>query len=148
MKRRLALIGGLLALLVCVFAARAARSDSVPTVAFRPLVIELTSDQEVAAYQLEITVTAGQSSFVGIEGGEAPFDVPPLYDPEALSNTRIILASFDTAEVLAAGSHRIATLHVREVGAGARYHVKVLAVANSAAVRVPATATIAHGERE
>jgi hypothetical protein len=121
----------------------------VPTPSFRPLSIELTSAEAIAAYQLEITVVAGQASFVGIEGGQAPFDAPPVYDPEALSETRIILASFDTTEVLAAGTHRVATLHVREVGPGAAYHVRVLAVANSAAVRVPATATIGRdGELE
>lgn len=146
LARRLAVIGGLVALLVFGFAARAARSAEVPSTSFRPLSIELTSAESIAAYQLEITVASGEASFVGIEGGEAPFDAPPSYDPEALSETRIILAAFDTAELLPAGTHRVATLHVREVGPDAVYQVRVLAVANSAAERVTAAATISRDE--
>ncbi|HUH04575.1 MAG TPA: hypothetical protein VML75_21410 [Kofleriaceae bacterium] len=146
MTRLLAIIGGLLAVLAVGFEAEPARSAQVPTPAFRPLTIELSSASSIAAYQLEITVTAGEASFVGIEGGEAPFDAPPSYDPEALSDTRIIVAAFDTTAALPPGTHRVATLHVRELGPGAAYQVRVLAVANSAAERVTAAATIARNE--
>jgi hypothetical protein len=144
--RRLAIIGGLLAVLAVGLATRPARSAAVPQPVFLPLAIELTSTSAVSAYQLEITVIAGEASFVGIEGGAAPFDAPPSYDPEALSDRRIILAAFDTTAVLPPGTHRVATLHVRELGPGAAYQVRVLAVANSAAERVTAAATIARNE--
>lgn len=144
--RRLAMVGGLLVLLAFGFGARAARSAAVPQPAFQPLAVELTSASPIAAYQLEITVVRGEASFVGIEGGAPPFHAPPSYDPEALSDTRIIVAAFDTTAVLPPGTHRVATLHVRELGPGAAYQVRVLAVANSAAERVTAAATIARNE--
>lgn len=67
----------------------------------------------VAAYQLELMLTDGASTIVGIEGGEHPaFREPPHYDPRAIRSERAILAAFTTAGDLPAGRTRIATIHL------------------------------------
>jgi hypothetical protein len=138
-KRRLALAGGVLALLIGLFGARAARSADTDDVRFRPVAIYLDSSSSISAYQVEVQVTRGRASFVGVEGGDGIFAEPPFYDPEALSDDgRIVLAAFNAHDALPAGRHRVATLHVREVGAPAGYRITVTAVADSEARRVDA----------
>ncbi len=71
----------------------------------------------LAAYQVEIRATAGDVTFVGVEGGEhAAFAEPPYYDPKALAQDRLILAAFNTGDDLPSGATRVARVHVRIVG--------------------------------
>lgn len=142
MRRHIAVLGALMALGVCVLAANAARSAGPAQPHFQPMAIFLDSESPIAAYQVEVEVVRGEASFVGIEGGEAPLDQPPHYDPRALSDTRIVLAAFDTEGALTPGRHRVATLHVRQRGDDVRYRVTVTAVADANAQRVQAIATI------
>ena len=68
----------------------------------------------LAAYQLEFAATNGVAKIVGIEGGEHPaFRRPPFYDPKALQQERVIIASFSTAAAtdLPTGKVRVATIH-------------------------------------
>ena len=73
-----------------------------------------TAGQSLAAYQCEITATAGDVTLVGIEGGEHPaFRQPPYYDPKALGQKRIILGAFNTGADLPRGRTRVARLLVQ-----------------------------------
>jgi hypothetical protein len=68
----------------------------------------------LAAYQIEFAATNGLARIVGIEGGEhAAFRQPPFYDPKAIQQERVIVASFSTAARadLPKGKTRIATIH-------------------------------------
>lgn len=76
-----------------------------------------TANQSLAAYQCEITATAGDVTLVGIEGGEHPaFEQPAYYDPKALGQNRIILGAFNTGTDLPRGRTRVARLMVRITG--------------------------------
>jgi len=136
----------LLALLfssVGIASAPSAGTDADPRLArFETLDVFLDADRPVAAYQVEVVVRSGESSIVGVEGGEAPFDEPPYYDPAALSQGRIILASFDTRATISPGRHRVASLHVREVGDAATYDIKLTVAADIDGQRGAATAAI------
>ncbi len=133
---------GLLAVLsVCVVLAAAgatgssAESGASSRVTFRVVDIYIESSSALAAYQVEVNVERGEAAVVGVEGGEAPMDEPPFYDPTALEGGRIVLAAFDTERTLAAGRHRIASLHMRETGAEVRYAVVARVAADAAGVR-------------
>ena len=68
----------------------------------------------LAAYQVEFAATNGAVKIVGIEGGEHPaFRAPPYFDPKAIQNDRVIIASFNTsaAASLPVGRTRVATIH-------------------------------------
>ena len=108
-----------------------APADERP-VRFVPWAVELdVGDVPVAAYQIEVVVRSGEATVVGVEGGAAPgFDEPPAYDPAALAGGRIVIAAFDTRVGLSPGRHRVATLHLREAGAGpVVYEVRLVAAA-------------------
>lgn len=82
-------------------------------------------DEHLAAYQVEVTLQppmGTQYSLVGVEGGEVrPFVEPPMYDPDALSHNRVVIAAFTPpgADQLPTGRFRIARLHVEvQVQAG------------------------------
>lgn len=126
-----------------IASAPSAGTDAEPARArFETLDVFLDADRPVAAYQVEVVVREGESSIVGVEGGEAPFDEPPYYDPAALTQGRIILASFDTRATISAGRHRVASLHVREVGAAASYDVRLTVAADIDGQRGAATAAL------
>lgn len=109
---------------------------------FQPLEVYIESDRAVAAYQVEIRVVGGTAAFVGVEGGEAPFDDAPFYDPKALLDQRIVIAALSTDSALTPGRHRVATVHVREVGNGARYQIRLQAAADANAARVKGQVSI------
>ena len=70
-------------------------------------VVVETGSRPLAAYQVEITVAAGDAKLVGIEGGEHPeFTEPPFYDPAALREERVVLAAFSTAAAESAAPRR------------------------------------------
>jgi len=108
-----------------------------PAVRFATVEITLAADHPIAAWQVELVVTAGDARIVGVEGGEAPFAEPPRYDPAALAGGRIILAAFDTHAALPAGRHRVAIVHVRAAGPAA-YSVRVAAAADPDGTRITA----------
>ena len=75
----------------------------------------------VAAWQIEIQSRSPGVEIVGIEGGDhQAFAAPPYYDPRAMNNDRVILASFSTDDELPAGRNRIARLHLQLEGPGPR----------------------------
>ncbi len=89
--------------------------DALPGVRFEFIDVYVDSgDAPLAAYQFELTDSAGSIKIVGIEGGEHDaFATPPYYDPKALKNNRVIIAAFSTADDLPAGRTRVATVHVQ-----------------------------------
>ena len=85
---------------------------------FVPIAIYLDGgDEQIAAYQVELKVIAGDAQIVGVEGSDLPgFTDPPRYDPAALFGGRIILGAFNTEQALPRGSQRTAVVHMRESG--------------------------------
>jgi hypothetical protein len=141
MRRALSVLA--LAGLVSLAAGGSARTTGAPERA-RFLVVDVWIDSgvPVAAWQVEVRTTAGESTMVGVEGGDGPFAEPAYYDPRALAGGRIVLAAFTTASPLPAGRHRVARLHVRE-GAGPAEHAAQLVVAAGAeGETVDATVTL------
>jgi len=123
---------------------------SQPSVRFEAVDVYMDSgDQPLAAYQFEFAAEAGEIAIVGIEGGEHPaFKEPPYYDPAALSKERIIIAAFNTGRNLPKDKTRVATLHVQVIGeTGPEYVVKLEVAASAEGQRIPATVTLAKGEK-
>ena len=89
----------------------------------------------LAAYQFELTAAAGDFQIVGLEGGQHPaFTAPPYYDPAALTNDRVIVAAFSTADDLPTGRTRVARVHVMVTGDQPQY-LATLAIAATAGGR-------------
>ena len=101
-----------------------------------------TADVPLAAYQVEVTATAGDVTLAGIEGGEhAAFREPPYYDPKALGQNRIILGAFNTGSDLPTGRTRVARLMVRVTGdAAPTYEATVQAAAAPDGKPIPSAA--------
>ena len=102
----------------------------------------------LAAYQCEITATAGDVTLVGIEGGEhAAFKTPPYYDPKALGQKRIILGALNTGADLPRGKTRVARLMVQITGATRPAYDAKVQVAGSPDGK-PTAATISVSDSE
>ena len=120
-----------------------------PKVRFAPLHIYLDSgNKSLAAYQFELKAAAGQIKIVGVEGGQhKAFKEAPYYDPAALANDRIIIASFNTGRELPKGRTRIATIHLQIIGdAEPDYELKLTVAADADAKEIPAKITFEKGE--
>ena len=126
--------------IVLLCSALAGAATVMPSARFTSVDIVVDSDRPLAAWQVELVAKDGDARIVGVEGGEAPFDVPAHYDPAALAGGRIILAAFDLRGALPGGRHRLATVHLREDGP-THYTVRLAAAADSAGDRVAATVT-------
>jgi hypothetical protein len=107
-----------------------------------------TTGQPLAAYQVEITATAGDVALVGIEGGEhAAFKAPPYYDPKALGRKHIILGAFNTSTELPRGRTRVARLMVQITGAARpAYEAKVQVAAAPDGKPTAATVSVSDSE--
>ena len=137
----------MLALLYARVGQAATRID--PKVRFAPLHIYLDSgNKPLAAYQFELTATAGQIKIVGVEGGQhKAFKEAPYYDPAALANDRIIIAAFNTGSELPKGRTRIATIHLQIIGeAEPDYELKLTVAADADAKEIPAKISFEKGE--
>ena len=97
-------------------------------------------DKPLAAYQFELTATAGDVKLVGVEGDERhAFQDPPYYDTRALLNNKVIVAAFSTAGDLPRGRARVATLMVYITGpVDPVYAVKLEAAASPDGEAIPA----------
>jgi hypothetical protein len=103
-------------------------------------------DAPLAAYQIEFKATTPGVTIVGIEGGDHPaFSEPPYYDPKAIQQERVILASFNTADAndLPTGKTRVATIHLEVSGGIPPQYTIDLAVAAD-----PQGARIEHADVE
>jgi hypothetical protein len=138
MKNRFAWLA-LIAILIAGSPAESAQSTRSARFAVIDVVIEATAP--LAAWQADV-VAIGDGQVVGVEGGEAPLDQPPYYDPAALQKGRIVLGAFTTRGGLAAGRHRVATLHLREAGPPVVYEVTLQAAADPSGARITARITL------
>ena len=109
---------------ICLFAGFMARAAAQPGLASTPnatgsrfAAIDIRIDprgRPLAAYQFELKDESEAATIVGVEGGEhAAFAAPPHYDPAALAGGRIIVAAYNTGDVLPALPTRVARIHVR-----------------------------------
>lgn len=100
-----------------------------------------TGDFPLAAYQLDFNAAVGDVRIVGIEGGEhTAFSEPPFYDPKAIQQERVILASFNTAgaDSLPTGRTRIATVHLHVNGESEpKFTASLTAVADDRGELIP-----------
>ena len=139
--------------LLSVLSPKTARPEPQQTqsesIRFAPLHIYIDSGQApLAAYQFELKTLAGHVEIVGVEGGEHPaFTHAPYYDPAALANNRIIIASYSTDAQLPTGQTRIATLHLQITGdIEPEYELELTVAADADGRRTPATITYKKGE--
>ena len=102
----------------------------------------------LAAWQFELTTGSSGVKIVGVEGGDHPaFKAPPYYDPKALTQDRIIIAAFSTAENLPTGKTRVARIHVQISGEPLPdFGVQITVAADQAGETIKTTATIQHKE--
>jgi hypothetical protein len=115
---------------------------------FAPVAIALEVDEPIAAYQVELIVKRGAATVVGVEGGEGEgFDDAPYYDPAALQGGRIVIGAFSTEHVLTRGRHRVAAVHMREVGPNpAEYELRLIAAASARGERIAARPVLEPGK--
>ncbi len=116
-RPRLALIGHTLLLLVIALGICACDTDFENSGPERFIALDIYIDpgeETLSAWQLEFS--SPTTTIVGIEGGAAPFEEPPSYDPKALQATgKIILAAF-TTKAQTAGRVHVARVHALERG--------------------------------
>ena len=107
-------------------------------------------EQPLAAYQFELSASQGEIKIVGVEGGEHPaFAEPPYYDPKALQNDRIIIATFNTGTDLPTGNTRVTRVHLAIIGnQKPDYVVELSVAATTDGNTIPATASVAEGESQ
>lgn len=92
-------------------------------VRFATIDVFVDSPEPLAAWQFELTDTAGAMTVVGVENGASPaFPEAPHFDLAAVQQGRadhIIVADYSLADraVLPTGRTRIATIHVQLAGA-------------------------------
>ena len=103
----------------------------------------------LAAYQVELTSTAGHVLLTALEGGEhAAFKDAPYYDPAALhgANSRVIVAAFNTGGNLPSGRTRVARLHLQVTGpAEPAWATKLQVAASSDGKPIEAKLTVSAG---
>jgi hypothetical protein len=119
-------------------------------VRFVPVHVWLDSgSRPLAAYQFELKAAVGQIKIVGVEGGRhAAFNDAPYYDPAALMHDRIVIAAFNTGDVLPEGRTRIATLHLQVLGdVDPEYDVNLVAAASAEGDDLSAEISLETGER-
>ncbi|MCK4872022.1 MAG: hypothetical protein KAS72_04780 [Phycisphaerales bacterium] len=124
MKRRMVSICGLPVVAAILLATLCGQGFAVaqtePSVRFDVLSVFVeTGESPLAAWQLDLSATVGDVQIIGIEGGEHPaFREPPYYDPAAMQQERVIIASFSTlpGAELPTGRTRIATIHLMITG--------------------------------
>jgi hypothetical protein len=91
----------------CLFCCAACR-PSEPEFAVLEVHVDAGAAQ-LAAYQLELRME--HAEIVGVEGGDGAFAEPPQYDPAALRQGRIVIASFTLGDA-PSGRVLVARLHV------------------------------------
>jgi hypothetical protein len=121
-----------------------------PAVRFSYLDVYLdVGAKPLAAYQVELTPTAGDVLLTGLEGGEhAAFRDAPYYDPAALhqAKSRVIVAAFNTGGDLPRGRTRVARLHLQVIGrADPAWAPKLQVAASSDGKPIDAKLTVTAG---
>lgn len=106
-------------------------------------------DEPLAAWQVELTYDPAAVRIVGVEGGRAPWQEAPYYDPKGLDAGRMLVASFTLAADPPAKATRVARIHVQETGwREASIRVKLTAAADAVGRRIGATVRLVPEEGE
>ncbi len=124
-------------------------TENEPIVRFAPLHIRIDPmGPAMAAYQFELKAICGQVRIVGVEGGEHPaFESAPYYDPEALTQDRIIIAAFNTGNNLPSTASRVATIHLQILGqVEPEYEIKLTVASDLDSNEIAASITCEKGE--
>lgn len=122
-------------------------SAGAPAPAFTTVKVMLDSTQPLAAWQFELT---GQSiQIVGVESGDSKaYATPPYYDPEALSQNRIIVGAYTLDEQPPQGKIHVATLHIQyDQSINPDLKVTLMAAGNTQGEKIPATLSIQQGDQ-
>jgi hypothetical protein len=137
-----------LVLMFCVAFTLAAEETPKPTVRFVPVDVFIDSgDASLAAWQIDFAAAGGDVQLVGVEGGDgAAWKVPPHYDPQALSQSRVILAAINTHGSSPSGRVRVARLHLRVQGTP-DYTISLIAAGNADGERIEAEPSVVEGVR-
>jgi len=130
-----------------------AQSDGSPTNTIRFQAVDVfvnSTNQPLAAYQLEFTASAG-AKIVGVEGGEhKAFKEAPFYDLKAMQHERVIIGAFSTAKAdkLPTGKTRVATIHLQTTGdQPLRFEVKLKTAATVEGRKISAQASAKEEQR-
>lgn len=106
-----------------------------------------SQDQNLAAWQFELTDTNKHMQVVGVENGEhSSFARVPAYDRDVIDQgnaERIIVANFSLApsNELPRGQTRVASIHVRLDGEP-DYQLRLVNAGNAGGVSISATITL------
>lgn len=72
--------------------------------------------EPLAAWQVELTYDPDLLRIVGVEGGPAPWEEAPYYDPKGLDAGRLVLAAFTLEPDPPEAATRVARVHVQQTG--------------------------------
>lgn len=116
---------------------------------FATIDVYVDSPEPLAAWQFELREATGAMAVVGVENGDsAAFAGTPHYDLDAVAQgraERIIVADYSLGEraTLPVGRTRVATVHVRLMGAQApEFQLQLIAAGNAAGQAIDAAAVI------
>ena len=144
----LALVGMRFALAQPGFAQESAARLAADT-RFATIDVYVDSPEPLAAWQFELREATGAMAVVGVENGESPaFAGTPHYDLDAVAQgraERIIVADYSLGEsaTLPVGRTRVATVHVRLMGAQIpEFELQLIAAGNAAGQSIDAAAVI------
>jgi len=123
-------------------------APAVPAVRFTYVDLYIDSGApSLGAYQLDLTATAGQVLFVGVEGGAHPaFNAAPYYDPHGMTLGHLVLAAYSVSHDLPHGKTRVARVHVQITGDAMPAYAATLTVAADATGRPIPAATLSVSE--
>jgi hypothetical protein len=108
-----------------------------------------SADEPLAAWQVELLHDPAAVKIVGVEGGRAPWQEAPHYDPKGLEGGRLVVAAFILAPHPPAGATRVARIHVQEGGWGENsVRAKLTAAADPDGRRIGATVRLVPEEGE
>lgn len=139
--RSVFLIGFLLA---CLTAVTNAQPTTQPITRFVAIDIRIDPlGQPLGAYQIEFKATQADVQLVGVEGGETqPYKHAPFYDPNALQQSRVVIAAYSTESSLPTTLTRVARLHLQIKGDVApTYELKLIVAGDKDAKPIDAKAT-------
>jgi hypothetical protein len=133
-----ATLGAIAVVALLGLAAHGQPADANATLRFAAIDVFIESAEPFAAWQFELGERNGAMTVVGVENGDsAAFATAPYYDLVAVQQgaaDRIVVADFslNADASLPVGSTRIATVHVRLIGAQAPdYELRLIAAGDA-----------------
>ena len=117
---------------------------------FRTFALMVDADTDsLAAWQVELTYDQAAVRIVGVEGGLAPWEEAPYYDPKGLDAGRMVLASFTLDPDPPSAAIRVARVHIQQTGRKRNpLQANLMAAADAAGRRIGATVRLIPEEGE